>query len=173
MPQTLAGDADVDGRTETERQSFKLMLKNANLLYLSASVLILTDRSYLSRFWTNFEAWLAMQDVSMHGLVAARPANSRFTIRCVHGSPEALADSLVEEWAHCTALKAHQKLSSADVQVTNQSDKDIQLPKILELDQRVADVAIAIGLYREPSPDTPICQWPEPTEPLFERSRTF
>ena len=31
------------------------------MLYLGMSVLILLDRSYSSRFWTNYEAWLSMQ----------------------------------------------------------------------------------------------------------------
>jgi len=181
MPQSLSSDAeDFDARTESERQQFRLQLKNVNLLYLGVGVLVLTDRSYLSRFWracvqTNFEAWLSMQDVSIHGLISARHASWRCTIKCVHGAPEGLIESLVEEWSDCTARKAFEKLSSADVMCTNLSDKEVQLPKILELDQRVADVALAIGLEREPSPDIRAVgqTWDEASEPLVERSQTF
>ena len=36
---------------------------------------------------------------------------------------------------------AHGKLSRPDVRVTNQSDKDMQLPKVLELDEKVKSPA--------------------------------
>ena len=157
--------AEADARNEAERQQFRLQLKNVNLLYLGVGVLILTDRSYLSRFWTNFEAWLSMQDVSPEGLVSARHAHRRCSIMCVHNAPEALVESLVEEWSNCTAQKAFEKLSSADVMCTNLSDKEVQLPKILELDQRVAALALAFSVQREPSPDTPkAAQWDDGSE---------
>ena len=40
-----------------------------NLLYLGCRVLILLDKSYFGRFWTLFEAWLAMRRSSEEGLV--------------------------------------------------------------------------------------------------------
>jgi hypothetical protein len=80
-------------------------------------------------------------------------------------APEALVESLVEEWSNCTAQKAFEKLSSADVMCTNLSDKEVQLPKILELDQRVAALALAFSVQREPSPDTPkAAQWGDSSE---------
>lgn len=172
MPQS---DAASGERTEGEKQYFSLMLKNVNLLFLGIGVLILTDRSYLSRFWTNFEAWLSMQDVSMHGLVSARNSSTRCSIMTVHGAPEALIESLVEEWSNCTAAKAFEKLSSADIAVTNQSDKDIQLPKILELDQRTAALALQMGLEREPSPEVPpTTTWDNGLSiPTVERRKTY
>ena len=54
-------------RHDTQKRLFSKMLKNMNLLYLGCSVLILMDRSYLSRFWTQFEAWLSMQQPSASG----------------------------------------------------------------------------------------------------------
>ena len=44
-----------------------------------------------------------------------------------------------------TAAEAYAKLSSADVTVTNQSDKDVQLPKIEALDRIVRTMAVAEG----------------------------
>ena len=38
-------------RTVQEKAMFKAMLPNINLLYVSATVLVLMDRTYLSRFW--------------------------------------------------------------------------------------------------------------------------
>ena len=132
-------------RTECEQQAFGYMLRNINLLYLGCSVLVLTDRSYLSRFWTQFEAWLSMQSATAKGLVSAPADQKRYTIICVHGAPEALQASLIEEWSDCTAAKAHAKLSSKDVQVTNASDKATQLPKLLALDGKVSEAAERLG----------------------------
>lgn len=174
MPQ--ASEATHE-RTEEERQLFSLMLKNCNLLFLGVGVLILTDRSYLSRFWCSFEAWLAMQDVSKHGLVSARSSSrtQRCSIVTMHGAPEALIESLVEEWSNCTAAKAFEKLSSADVAVTNQSDKDTQLPKIIELDERTAAMAIQMGIERVLSPDEPPTSslWDEELLPTVQRRNTY
>jgi len=174
MPQ--ASEATHE-RTEEERQLFSLMLKNCNLLFLGVGVLILTDRSYLSRFWCSFEAWLAMQDVSKHGLVSARSSSrtQRCSIVTMHGAPEALIESLVEEWSNCTAAKAFEKLSSADVAVTNQSDKDTQLPKIIELDERTAAMAVQMGIERVLSPDEPPTSslWDEELLPTVQRRNTY
>jgi len=174
MPQ--ASEATHE-RTEEERQLFSLMLKNCNLLFLGMGVLILTDRSYLSRFWCSFEAWLAMQDVSKHGLVSARSSSrtQRCSIVTMHGAPEALIESLVEEWSNCTAAKAFEKLSSADVAVTNQSDKDTQLPKIIELDERTAAMAVQMGIERVLSPDEPPTSslWDEELLPTVQRRNTY
>merc|ERR1712110_1198099 len=62
--------ADHNTRTKTQQQQFKAMLKNVNLLYMGCTVLILLDRSYLGRFWTQFEAWLSMQSATLAGLVS-------------------------------------------------------------------------------------------------------
>ena len=43
-------------RTPDELRAFNLMLVNINILYLGASVLILADNSYMSRFWTQARA---------------------------------------------------------------------------------------------------------------------
>ena len=55
-------------RTAAEKISFMWMLRNVNLLYLGTQVLVLLDLSYQSRFWTQFEAWLSMQDCKESGL---------------------------------------------------------------------------------------------------------
>ena len=47
MPQNTASMA----RTPAENVYFIHMLKNVNLLYLGARVLIVLDLSYVSRFW--------------------------------------------------------------------------------------------------------------------------
>ena len=59
-------------RTDAEKAEFDMMLPNINLLYLGATVLVLMDLSYLSRFWTQFEAWCSMQKCTTEGLLARR-----------------------------------------------------------------------------------------------------
>ena len=54
MPQcTTEGD---DDRSLAHKDRFGWMLSNMDLLYVGASVLLLVDLSYISRFWTQFEA---------------------------------------------------------------------------------------------------------------------
>lgn len=132
-------------RTTSEVREFKLMLTNINFLYLGLRVFIICDRTYLGRFWTQFEAWLSMQMPSLEGLVSAPLAERRCKIECVHGAPDGLRNALVEEWSLVTAAEAYAKLSSADVTVTNLSDKEIQLPKIAALDETVRTTVAAEG----------------------------
>jgi hypothetical protein len=71
------------GQKKTERESaeFKEMLPNINLLYLTCSVLILMDRTYMSRFWTQFEAYLSMRAITSEGLTNAQDPMARVTIK--------------------------------------------------------------------------------------------
>ena len=71
-------------RSAEEKADFKLMLMNVNLLYLGSSVLVLQELSYLSRFWTQFEAWLSMQLASPEGLGPARRIKQEHS---EHGPP--------------------------------------------------------------------------------------
>jgi hypothetical protein len=59
-------------RTPAQKVAFNYMLQNVNYLYLGCSVLILLDLSYLSRFWTQFEAWLSFQVPSPDGLLGPK-----------------------------------------------------------------------------------------------------
>ena len=63
------------------------MLTHANFLYLGCKVLILADKSYVSRFWTMFEAWVAMRQSSKEGLVNAPEGERRWVVRCVPWTP--------------------------------------------------------------------------------------
>ena len=48
-----------------------------------------------------------------------------------------MSEGLLSMWANKTPQQAHTLLSKADVTVTNQSDKDQQLEKILALNEEV------------------------------------
>jgi hypothetical protein len=68
-------------KTLRESAEFKEMLPNINLLYLTCSVLILMDRTYMSRFWTQFEAYLSMRAITSDGLTNALDPKARVTIK--------------------------------------------------------------------------------------------
>ena len=130
------------GQADREKAEFEMMLPNINLLYLGATVLVLMDLSYLSRFWTQFEAWCSMQKCTTDGLVSAPEAERRAVIKCIHNAPPRERETLAEMWGHVTAQKAYETLSSSDVTVTNAKDKEMQLPKILKLDESVKEAMI-------------------------------
>ena len=121
-------------RTPAQKALFGVQLPNINMLLLGASVLILLDYEYLSRFWTQFEAWLSMQMATETGLVSAPERKRRCSIVCIHGAAETYKRALVEQWSNCNAMKAHEMLSAPSVKVTNMADKLVQLPKIALLD---------------------------------------
>ena len=144
MPQEIP---EVCQRSKEELDQFKIMLGSVNMLYLGMRVLILLDSSYLSRFWTQFEAWLSMQVATAEGL---KPSSGRvpkgkfrYHIKCIYNAAESedQADSFKQilrtQWADKTPQQAQAFLKKPDVTVTNQSDKEGQLGKILELDDKV------------------------------------
>ena len=124
-------------RSPAEEVAFTHMLKNANLLYLGTLVLILLDLSYISRFWTQFEAWLSMQAPTVNGLAAATLEEKRYAIVPVHGANATMGEGLVAMWASKTPKAAYEVLASPDVTVTNQKDKETQLDKLGKIDEEV------------------------------------
>ena len=96
-------------RSKTEQREFSFMLPNINLLYLGASCLLLVDISYVSRFWTQFEAWLSMQHASIDGLTGAMRGGSsatsglRCTIVTLHNAPKHFEQTLLDMWGSRTA----------------------------------------------------------------------
>jgi len=116
-------------KSMAERVQFDFMLQNVNLLYLGLKVLILLDQTYVSRFWTQFEAWLSMQKPSASGLTPAQDEDGvprRFHIVPIHSANDKLAESLEDTWAVRTPEQATKVLENKDVTVTNKSDKDKQ-----------------------------------------------
>ena len=120
------------------------MLPSINLLYLGCTVLILMDLSYLSRFWTQFEAWLSMQTATTGGLRAAPEDKRRCHVRCLHQAPPMFAEHLYSTWSTRTPEEAHKYLQSPDVTVTNASDKVTQLEKLGALDAQVKEAACSL-----------------------------
>ena len=135
-------------KTASEQADFDVMLPNINLLYLFCSVLILADLSYVSRFWTQFEAYLSMRRVTVFGLDPTPLAKQRCVIKCIHNAPASFSETLIGMWSTKSAEEAYEVLVKPDVRVTNQSDKDVQLPKLKTLNafaQRVIAESQALG----------------------------
>ena len=125
-------------RTPTEQAAFDLMLSNINLLFLGAAVLILLDMSYMSRFWTQFEAWTSFQEVDADGVLSSSgEGNRRCLIECIHNANEYTKLGLIDMWSNKTPDEAYHILKRDDVSVTNQRDKEQQLPKIQTFKERV------------------------------------
>ena len=54
----------------------------------------------------------------------------------VYGAPDGLEEALENEWCEATPDQAYEKLSSPDIIVSNQKDKEDQLPLIEKLDEK-------------------------------------
>ena len=137
-------------RTEDDTRDMKMMLSQVNMLYLGTTVLILFDLSYVSRFWTQFEAWLSMQFATPNGLKSAvGTIYARHHIVCIQNAAdqsELYTKALTDQWATKTPQQAFDFLSKPDVTVTNESDKQNQLPKIKALNKTVQDAFQAVDV---------------------------
>ena len=78
---------------------------------------------------------MSLRNVTADGLICAPASDRRCAVRCIHNAPASFADALFGMWADVTAQAAYDVLEKPDVRVTNQSDKDAQLPKLLKLNE--------------------------------------
>ena len=118
----------------------------ASLLYLGCTVLLLLDVSFQSRFWTQFEAWLAMQRATVSGLMPTPLKTSSGVRHGIHNAQEEHKRGC-SAGASKTVQDAREILAKPDVTVTNQKDKDEQLPKIHMINEQVTKM-FAAGLPR-------------------------
>ena len=86
-----------------------------------------------------------MQSPSIAGLRPAKPEERRFDVVPIHGASKHMGEALRLMWADRTPTEAHALLKEPDVVVTNQSDKDVQLRKLLELDEEIRQVMSEFG----------------------------
>jgi hypothetical protein len=133
-------------RTPAEEVVFERTLRFVSLLFLGSSVLILCDRTYTTRFWTLFEAWLSMQMASVDGLVPALREKRRCDIVPIHHANSLTVSELEALVAGKSLDQIHATLDSPDVSVTNQKDKGQQLAKLLALDSQVRQVVRDMAL---------------------------
>ena len=141
MPQWWAPEGIEDGRSAEDDAQFGLMLGAIPDLYLTARVHILLDTTYASRFWTLMEAWCAMMATTVDGVRAATEAERRFTIECLHNAdPNFDKPKLISFLSQKTPEEMYTILSSPDVNVTNQRDKETHLPQVRKTDEHVKEM---------------------------------
>jgi hypothetical protein len=124
-------------RTPAEELVFGRTLRFIAQLFLGSRVLILCDRTYTTRFWTLFEAWISMQMATVDGLVPAPREKRRCDIVPIHLASSVTASELETLVAGKSLDQVYAMLDSPDIQVTNQKDKGQQLAKLLALDHQV------------------------------------
>ena len=140
MPQRSSGcPPDEDDRTLAEKAEFDLMLKAIADLYLTAKVLILLDKMYLTRFWTTMEGWYAMQQVTTQGVRPATEGEARHTVVCIHNATQNDKRDLLG-MSTKTATEISKFLASPDVAVTNKKDKTTMLPIVGKTDEHVREM---------------------------------
>ena len=155
-------------RSHEEELIFERTLRYISHLFLGSSILILCDRTYTTRFWTLFEAWLAMQMTSANGLVPAPPHKRRCDIVPIHLASDVTAKELERLMADKSVDEAYSTLDSPDINVTNQKDKGQQLTKLLALDAQVSEAMQARGASAvEKSAARERIHRPEREEPSF------
>jgi hypothetical protein len=86
-----------------------------------------------------FEMWLSMQVATRFGLVPAKSEGRRCHICPIHNAGDLEREALIKMWEHRTPHEAYALLASRDVSVTNESDKEGQLKKLLKLNDDVQE----------------------------------
>ena len=93
------------------------------------------DGTYLSRFWTQFEAWLdaTIELQAEEPLRSATVQEKRYFIECLHsGDAKYEGRKLEDVWGPANLEFACRYLQMDDVMVTNKSDKEQQILKLKE-----------------------------------------
>mmetsp|Transcript_24433 Transcript_24433/g.77427 ORF Transcript_24433/g.77427 Transcript_24433/m.77427 type:complete len:469 (+) Transcript_24433:462-1868(+) len=98
-------------RAPEEEDEFAEMLSNVNVVYLGMKVLVLLDMSYMSRFWTQTEAWMAMHEPSK---ATVSEDTRRYTIVPLHNAGSSMVSALVDMWAGKNAQEAHEAIRPVD-----------------------------------------------------------
>ena len=78
-----------------------------------------------------------MQTVTEDGLRPSAEADSRCTILPIYNTNDELVRGIRALWSNKSPEDAFRTLAKPDVTVTNQADKDNQLPKIWQMDEMV------------------------------------
>ena len=80
-----------------------------------------------------------MQSVSEEGLYPSPKESRRCAIVPISNANSSAVESLENMWAAKEPEQAHAALAKPDVAVTNESDKEMHLPKILTFNEKVRD----------------------------------
>ena len=98
-----------------------------------------------------------MQHATSEGLRAATDDKERrWVISCVHNGNDDLKRTLINMWSTKTPPEALKILAAKDVLVTNQSDKEQQLPKLRLVNDQVRAVMAQESAKESAPPSLPI-----------------
>ena len=102
---------------------------------------------------TQFECWLAFQRVTLDGLTPAKDDVTRCELMPVLNGDQVFCDALKKMWQGKSPQEAHAVLKREDIDVTNKMDKELCLPKLLNLNKDVKEL-----LAKQPSsqPSSPM-----------------
>jgi hypothetical protein len=116
----------------------------------SLSLSLSAFRCASGRRRTQFEFWLAMQVASVEGLNGTAGGGARrWLARCIHNAPEMYVQMLEKMWSDKAPDEARAILSKPDVTVTSQKDKDVQLPKLADLNAQCVEAWATLNAWRE------------------------
>mmetsp|Transcript_34929 Transcript_34929/g.80908 ORF Transcript_34929/g.80908 Transcript_34929/m.80908 type:complete len:927 (-) Transcript_34929:130-2910(-) len=145
-------------RDEAEQRYFRYTLDNIKLLYLTGTVLIFVDQKYMGRFWTQFEAFLSLHKAGRKGVVPKTDQDVEDNVFiCEMGAASASAgsvrNSLIDTWRTKSVHEAVEVLSQPDIEVMNQSDKAVILPRLHDLNKNVIEIFMNDDKRREAAID--------------------
>ena len=131
-----------------DKAYFRHVLAHINYAYLLFDVLTVYDQDYMTRFWSVYEAFLAMHSI-VGGVIAQierREAEKRCRVVCVGMVPQKSAalqkkeaDRLWDFWGEASVDDALDQLQRSDIRVTNSSDKPEQIQRLQKLTERVKE----------------------------------
>ena len=94
---------------------------------------------------SQFEAYLGFRVATESGLGDARDPTYRTTIVPILGAGQGVDQHILEMWGRATASDVRDRLGKDDVQVTNQSDKMLLLPKLEVMGALVRAIVLSRG----------------------------
>merc|ERR1712113_988210 len=109
-------------------------------------MIILLNEIHLSRFWPQFEAFLAFQVVKVDGLVPGRKYDPEYMRHYLLAGDKCLSDvkrnelslRLESRWQMASVDDAKDVLALPTLNVTSGKDKIQQISKLMELQQDLA-----------------------------------
>merc|ERR1711920_780809 len=144
-------------RTLEETTFFTISTGHIAWLYLTVPVLIVYDLLYTGRFWTSFESFLAMHEVTPYGLKTTLQRHEVVPVGAARHSEDGHCQMLRRAWAVKTWVEALSILQDSDFEVTIETDKATQFGHMRKLIDRISEDLVEVEV--EKAPDAPMLPW--------------
>ena len=137
-------------KDEHEQDFFNFTLTNIKMLYLSGKVAIFLDIQYMGRFWTQYEAFLALHKGTPEGIKPKTLEEVEESVVIIEMGAAAAAASggqkqaLIMMWLNKTVKEAVKVLKDPSVLVTKKIDKKLLLEKMPQLEKHVKELFLEI-----------------------------